>query len=448
MRSSTTTTSTIFIPGSPVLTSAERADNFKDIDSKRIEAGRFLHDGLATNYYLSRAAGPERMVIVGFSGANAQFPLNYQEIERLNNAGATMICMALPRVGPDFMQRAEKLVRAFLKEKSSPANSLILSDAPQFIMTHSSSGSIIIKLLGEENTGNMLRKRFEGIGMLSPIWDVPFASRDHSFGIGPIKLGPFTIPALRTRAMTIDAINIPALRTPEIPIGSKKIPSFGTKAATIGPINVPSFGTNAITTDAAILPAIRPLRKIFELYADWNADKPFSDLKIVRLYINRTTKREDEGKYYEKKTLRGMTMGHIRQIQTYARSVDDNYKPEHTAGMDILIMTGDADNCTCWKTSKAVADKIGAKFKRVAGGDHDLLKKDPSLLDIFLAKAEERVSAHERLKAATPINTDYFANRDETIPLPPLPWRNRLSDGARLALQRGAGALNAAASFF
>lgn len=452
MRSNTTATSTIFIPGSPALTADERADNFKNIDPKKIEAGRFMHDGLATNYYLSRANGFERMVIIGFSGANAQFPLNYEEIKRLNKAGATLICMALPPVGPDFMQRSEKLVRAFLKEKSSPANCLILSDAPQFIMLHSSSGAIITKLLGEEGIGKMLRRRFEGVGMLSPIWDVPYASRDQSFGLGPIPLGPVTIPALRTNAMTIGPVHIPALRTPAINIGPIHIPSFGTKAMAIGPVTIPSFGTNALTTGIAILPAIRPVRKIFELYADWNADKPFSDLKIVRQYIKLTTPRDDknEEKFYERKTLKGMTMGHIRQIQIYARNVIDSYKPEHTAGMNIMIMTGDADNCTCWKTSQVVAKKMGAEFKLVSGGDHDLLKKAPALLDVFLAKAEERVALHEKFKATTSLNADtFFASaRGETISLPPLPWRNRLSDGARLALQRSAGALNATASFF
>ncbi len=419
MKSSKADTSTYFIPGNIVLIADdEQKPHLKA--QKDIEGGRFLHNGLATNYYVSCATGPERMIIVGFSGANAQFPVNPPEIKYLNDAGATLICMALPRVGPDFMKRSEALARAFITSQRSPANFLISSDVPQFIVTHSSSGPIITKLLGEPDTGRKIRSRFQDIGMLSPIWDVAYASRHYSLGINPIQIGPVVTPALRTKEINI------------------------------GPITIPSFGIDAQKIEAITTPAFRPLRKIFEWYADKNAKVPFSDLAIVREYIRWTTKNERQGeeKYFEQSALRKMTMGNIRHIQEYAREVSDNFKPEHTANTRILMMTGDADACTCWKTNQAMARKMGAEFRLIAGGGHDLLKKQPQLLDIFLEKAEERIAMREKVKAE--IYNDLPPNKakEEIVPLPPLPLGNRLRDSARFALQGGTRFLNATASFF
>lgn len=182
--------STFFAPGIKGFFPEERQyieSNFPDAYAS--EGGIFTHDGLRTNYYVHRAKN-EKRVIIGFSGANAQFPLNIEEINYLRDNGTTMICMALPRLTPEFMQRAEKLMRAFLMEKKSPVNDPANQDAPVFLTVHSSSGPILLKLFGEKETGARLRERFSAVAGIAPIFDVPFASRAYSptvFGRQPLR---------------------------------------------------------------------------------------------------------------------------------------------------------------------------------------------------------------------------------------------------------------------
>lgn len=411
-------TSTFFIPGNPALTADERKYHFEQFpDLKKLDGGIFSHDGLATNYYVSRAHGREKLTIIGFSGANAQFPLNYPEIAALNRYGITMVCMALPRMGEKFMERSENLARAFLTSSRSPANFLITGDAPQAIVTHSSSGPIIVKLFGEEDTGAKLRHRFDDFVLLSPLWDTPYSSRHHSIGFGPVKFGPLTIPAIQT---------------PPLSLGRFRIPSFGMAETKIGPVEIPEF---------------RPLARIFERYADANADKRFNDLRVVKLYLTATA---SDRHYSDNSVTQNLTMGNIRGIQTYARAVADNFDPKHLAGLDTILMAGDKDSCTSWRASHAMAERMGAEFLRVRGGNHDLLKDKRAPLVTLMDHAEKVISVHEAHKRAT-IYTDGRPAIEETIDPPPLPLRCRvreLCDSAGDALQRGASFLNPVAGFF
>lgn len=306
---------------------------------ENMEAGRFIHNGFATNYYVSRAMGREKFIVIGFSGANAQFPLNFAEIKYLNNAGATMICMALPHVGNNFMERSESLARAFLTKSKSPASLYIRSDAPQFIVTHSSSGPILLKLLGEELTRRSIASRTTDIAMMSPIFDIPYASRDHSWGTPSFKIGPL------------------------------KIPSF------------------------------RPLHHVFAKYADRNADIGFKMLPMVKAYLALTAKTED---LLNRAHLPHMTMGHLRDIQQYAHNVIDGFVPSHTRQFNMMVMAGSADFCTSWRAARSTAQKIGAQFHLIVGARHDIIKNNPEVLDMLIDQALKRIKVHEGIKAITP----------------------------------------------
>ncbi len=412
-------TSTFFIPGNPALTPDERKHHFGQFpDLKKLEGGVFSHEGLATNYYVSRAHGREKLIIIGFSGANAQFPLNYPEIAALNRYGITMICMALPHMGEKFMERSENLARAFLTSSRSPANFLITGDAPQAIVTHSSSGPIIVKLFGEEDTGAKLRHRFDDFVLLSPLWDTPYSSRHHSIGFGPVKFGPLTIPAIHT---------------PPLSLGRFRIPSFGMGETTIGPVEIPEF---------------RPLARVFEHYADANADKRFNDLHVVKLYLTATA---SDRHYSDNSVTQNLTMGNIRGIQKYARAAADNFDPKHLAGVDTILMAGDKDSCTSWRASRAMAERMGAEFLLVQGGNHDLLKERRAPLMVLMDHAEKVICLRESYKRATTYISDTGHIPEETIPLPPPPLRHRmraLRDSAGDALQRGASFLNPVAGLF
>ncbi len=359
---------TFFLPGIKGVVQEDRdflARNFPHATG--VEGGVFVHDALRTNYSIHPAKNQKR-IILGLSGANALFPLNLHEIKDLNKQGNTLICLALHKIGAGFMEKSESLVRAFLTHPNSPAHIHIQNNIPTYIVSHSSSGPILVKLYGEDDTGRTLRSRFNGAAFIAPIFDVPFASRDHSYKVGDGQ----------------------------------------------------------------------PLRAFFEWYADRKTSTVITDRRLVKPYLAIAGGKES---FVHKLGGFGMTLGHVRDIQKYSWDVMDNFNPRHIQNVPSIVMAGNSDCCTCWKTSRDMATKMGSDFYFIPGGGHDLIKTHPELLNIFTDKADTIEKA--RAKAQAPIS---FAPalRDEEL----ISFIDVLRDRASLALQSGTRFSNTLASFF
>jgi alpha-beta hydrolase superfamily lysophospholipase len=154
----------------------------------KTEGGTFFHDDLHTCYHISRA-DKEKAVVIGLSGLNTEQLMTPRDTQRLNDNGITLIWMTLPRphVGRPFMQDFEKLSRAFLTSPSSPVFGLLSNDVPFFLAAHSTGGTILLKLMQEQDTRRKLSAAFLGAAYVAPFLDVPFASDEHSFKIGSFR---------------------------------------------------------------------------------------------------------------------------------------------------------------------------------------------------------------------------------------------------------------------
>ena len=178
--------STIYSPNSLFLTDTTKESGRKKLAehfpiTSLWDRGFFHTNGLSASYYIAKAAN-QRAIAVGCSGLNTQTLLDEKEVERLNNAGITVIWMALPSVGPDksMLDTYLNLARDFFTNKDSPANILLHSDDPRYAITYSAGGQIFFHLMQEPNTRRLLSATFSGAVHVTPYFDTAHASRDHS----------------------------------------------------------------------------------------------------------------------------------------------------------------------------------------------------------------------------------------------------------------------------
>ncbi len=365
--------STLYLPGLQNIFPAEQAfveRRFPEVTG--LQSGVFLHNGLHTYYYVSKASS-EKAVVAGITGIHTQSVLHKDQIKELNDAGITFIWMALPILvkGKKFMQDAEDLTRAFLTSHQSPLHALRTMDIPCYVATHSTGGAILLKLLHEENTRRRLAATFSGAAYVAPFLDVPFASRDHSLNIR----------------------------------------------------------------------GIRPFYSLFEHFSARNSESAVNTLRSVKAYLALTARHEN---FMGKPADLSPTFGQIREIQAYSRAMIDGFRPEHAGALNSVVMAGKKDRFTCYKTTRAIAESMGADFYLAACAGHDPLKDRPELVKVFIDKVTECTLKFRESRATELVawHTPAF----ETIPLPP--YREPLGHRARVALQSSARLLNATASFF
>lgn len=154
--------------------SAEERKNYarKNITPPHWQQGVFAHNNTATPYFLSRAP-VERAIVIGSAGLNSLHLLSVDEVEKLNNAGISVVWMALPlpKRHDNIDLKATNLMRAFLTSPHSPAHMLFPSDVPRYLATHSTSGRIALQLLHEDETRKKLSSIFSGAVYVTPYLD-------------------------------------------------------------------------------------------------------------------------------------------------------------------------------------------------------------------------------------------------------------------------------------
>lgn len=187
--SSTVSIDAFYMPGIKGISSQER-DFLQKYHPhlSNTDGGSFFHNDLRTYYHIARAPR-EKALVIGLAGLNTQQLMHPRETQRLNENGITLIWMALPHapIGKPFMQDFERVSRAFLTSESSPIFGLIKNDVPCFLAAHSTGGTILLKLMQEQDTRKKLSSTFFGAAYVAPFLDVPFASDEESFKIGPFR---------------------------------------------------------------------------------------------------------------------------------------------------------------------------------------------------------------------------------------------------------------------
>lgn len=382
--------SMFFMPWQP--SSGGGGDTPSDLipPSKSWGRGFFSTNDLMAPYYIARSPS-ERAVVIGCSGLNTHTILNPADVKRLNDAGISIVWMALPKIprGAPLMETYLPLAREFFTNKNSPARLLMDNDVPRYALTHSTGGQIFFHLLHEPDTNRKLSYIFSGAVHVAPYFDTAHASRDH------------------THPIVQNAFRKYMARQPD---------------------------------------ALPNERLIAKSYVLWNSllKSPGKDLpKAWRLAKNIFNPSKDG-----QQSRLDSTCGQILELQDSGQKLTakHNFNVEACAKIPSFFVIGDRDNFACPKTAIDTARKIGAEMKIAEGGLHDPLRSHPHLLDEFIKRVQECATRYETQKA----QTVYVSPLSQKYELEPIPYGllDRLRDSTRIALQRSTSSLNSLAGFF
>ena len=146
----------------------------------------FLVDGEPINYYVARAEN-ELGVMVGCSGLKSNNPLSIEAVQAYNNAGISVILMALPNPerGLGFMPHFRKVFERFALDEKSPVHTIFPKKLPKFLYGHSTGGLLALRTL----TKTLITDSFKDMGyksanIESPFSDTAGASLHHSSRLG------------------------------------------------------------------------------------------------------------------------------------------------------------------------------------------------------------------------------------------------------------------------
>ncbi|MFA5592436.1 MAG: alpha/beta hydrolase [Micavibrio sp.] len=368
---------TFHLPGRSALSQEERQFyEFYYPATLDVNNGVFVHENLYTNYYYARAKN-EKYVVVGVAGLMAQFLLDTDQVQRLNDAGISVVWMTLTKrqKGRLSMEDDIKLARAFLTSPSSPAAHLSPADVPRYVAGHSTGGQIILSLLHEDDTRKKLTGIFAGAAYISPY-----------------------------------------LRTANV--------------------------------------SLKAAQHVFNRFAEYYKDVPIKKAALCKAYLAVTARNE---------TIRGKpaeispTGGHILEAQEYGQALLNRFDPAAASALPSFFVVGSRDSFASANTTINAVKKMkdhggGADIFVAKGAKHDPIKEMPETLDILIGKVEECSKArkgphYESTSPYRPPFPDLFDN-GLMLSFHASMAANNLRGRASLALQRGAGFLNASAGLF
>lgn len=185
---------------------------------------------------------------------------------------------------------------------------------------------------------------------------------------------------------------------------------------------------------------IRPLHYIFERFSERNSESTVKTLRAVKAYLALTARHEN---FMSKPEDLSPTFGQIREIQAYSRAVIDNFDARHAGALSSVVMAGKSDRFTCYRTTRAIAERMDADFYLATGAGHDPLKDRPELVHVFIEKVGECIKRYEDRVHQEIV--PWQQHPMETIPLPP--YTAPLGQRARHAIHGTAALITATASF-
>lgn len=356
--------SSMFLPHrASMMENAETSKYFPA--TKNWERGIFYTSGLNAPYYISRARN-EKAIVIGCSGLNTHYLLDPKDVRKLNEAGITIVWMALPRVKhngpvmPDYIRLAEE----FFTSRQSPAHALIYSNAPRFALTHSTGGQIFFHLLHKPAVAQRLKHIFKSAVHVAPYFDAAHAS--HDFSLAPFKAIPFIPQRLKEWRPIYDLFQY------------------------------------YMEKNASSRPQDNPVSKA---YLWWNALRDFSAPRDVEGFSS--------------------TCGQILELQKTGQALTAQFNIEAGRTIPSVFVLGEKDDFACTKTAKHIGQSIGAEIKIAKGGFHDPVRTHPELLEQFIQRVDTCIKSQNEIILQR-FNTSVYA-REENIPEPDLGDRARLA---------------------
>ncbi len=378
------------------------------------KTGLFYYgEGRTTPFFVARAA-KERGTIAGLPGMNVMDVLDEADVHEVNRRGYTAIWTPLPEAvrGRPIDMEAVRRVIAFLTSPASPVHTLSDKTKPLYIGTHSTSGRIVHGLQSNQATSDILARSFHGIVSVNPFID----SSGSSELFDPINNRIFLNYARKHHD-----------QTPHETL----------------------FGRGYM-----FLKAAKEGYAGFEKQIKSPADEPLPQA-AERAYLGMI--KRPLSALFAQQSEHSMTYGHILELLMPGRSLRQTFNAECAKRIPTVFVLSEYDPFSCRRTTdQAIAKKMGARVITAKSELHYPFRHDRGALlealetldywtDRFEARQRETIyiSPAEFL-SARPTNTESPQKTGAKDNIPALTLGDRLG----LALQRGAGLLNPAASLF
>lgn len=381
------------------------------------EHGKFNVYGMPVNFYAARAPN-EWGINAACSGLKSPYAMGAKAIETHLRNGISVIWMELPNPGDTRIQLKclQSAVEHFFLNELSPVRQIFRPDHVRFATAHSTGGLCLTRLLSKPKLREQMSRDFKMAFMDAPFFDTANASvqniRDATTRSGQL-VARFSESAFRHYA------NQHADRLPQDTLGGRFFLNLGMayKDRTIDATDMRSL--KKIGKEAAVV-----LHTAVKTVQDLIGKKPF-------LFDNDIERGFQKAVYIEP------TYGQIRKLQERGRKIYLMTAPFPEDTLPIIMAAGRKDPFSCPNTIRAMATKLGTEFIE-ADAKHNVLDQDEAVLNLlmnrFLAFKPVLIDMPETGAAIVVTETRLL-----------LPWiQHRIST----SLQHGAGALNAAASFF
>ena len=152
---------------------------------KHWERDYFLVDNVPVYYYIARAE-KELGVKVGCSGLKSDRPLSAAAVGAYNDAGISVIMMALPNPGRslNFMPYYRKVFEEFVMADESPVHTLFHKDLPKFLYGHSTGGQLLARMIASpRHKETLLRQNYVAAEAEAPFFEAANLSEKYNSGL-------------------------------------------------------------------------------------------------------------------------------------------------------------------------------------------------------------------------------------------------------------------------
>lgn len=382
------------------------------------ETGKFRVFGMPVNYYVAYAEN-EWGVNVASSGLKSPYAMDAKAIETHLRNGISVIWMELPNFKDTRIQTKclQAAVEHFFLNELSPVYRLFRPDVVRFASAHSTGGQCLLRLLNKPHLYDQMAQQYKLAFMDSPFLDTANASVQQILDAETRKgqLAAWFAESAFTRYA-----HLHAHRLPQDTYFGRLFLNLGTafKERTIDATDIRDL--KMVSEIASIF-----LRMSVKSVRDLLSGEPF----LLEKDIARGT---HETVYLEP------TYGQILRLRERGRRICVLAQaPAGEQKIPVILAAGKRDPFSCPRTIRAMAEKIGAEYIE-GNAAHNVLDQDETVLHTLM----ERCMAYRPVLIDMP-EAGAAVIVTETRLL--MPWIQR---GINASLQRGAGALNAAASLF
>lgn len=409
---------------------------------KHWERDYFLVDDVPVYYYVARAE-KELGVKVGCSGLKSDRPLSAAAVQAYNDAGISVIIMALPNPGRslNFMPYYRKVFEEFVMDDESPVHTLFHKDLPKFLYGHSTGGQLLTRMItSPRNKEKLKQQNYVSAEVEAPFFEATNLSEKHN---SKIKRFAFDLYACWNKN-ALPRETFGGLYYLHYTHGKQRFNIKLSKASAAAKIPMRAaylLNTAVKTVNDLYLSKLK--EKTVELGAQAMLRIPMNAAIALRMSVEKIKKHYSPNKkkpelWFERNSeFRTPTYGQIQEDQhqgrkTYQIIQRENRKP----CMPLTIITAAEDPFSCTKTTRSeVVSQLGADF-HLAKGTHNSISEDRNCLAHSIGKMRPYL-----LKA--PIQ-DEVAEEEELYETPaeiPKRWKtstsgnrfgNIFKDGARL----------------